>query len=436
MDKPLVYVLIINWNGMEHLQGCFDSLMAIAYPNVRLLLIDNGSSDGSVAFVRNTYGNDSRVEVLELDCNLGWAGGNNAGMEHAMAAGADFIFLLNNDTAVAPDVIERLLEAAQQRPQTAALAPKMLMFDCPDIVNSVGLECSIIGAAWDRGIGRLDGPRWDDACRVIGVCGGAAFYRAAVLKEIGLLSTDFEIYLDDLDLCMRMWDAGYEVWTCPEAVVRHKFSATTGTGAWARRKYFLNTRNRMLLMLRNFPRAKLPLAIATYKIGEMRAVGRALLEGEWWRVLAHVKSWGAFFSYLPKAVRARRESRTAGGSFWPLVRKDRMFFGGTEFPVDGWYAPRSLGSGAFRPMSRRAWLDAPEGRLRVHHMNCYPRLGATAIQVFLNGRMITKLATQDEDVCLLEVTAGRVDFVSERVFYADDTGDRLDVGGWIRIEHV
>ena len=103
--QPLVYVLVINWNGIEHLAECFDTLLAGTYPNTRFLLIDNASTDTSVAFVRERYGNDPRVEILELPENLGWSRGNNAGIAHAMAASADYIFLLNNDTATDADAI-------------------------------------------------------------------------------------------------------------------------------------------------------------------------------------------------------------------------------------------------------------------------------------------------------------------------------------------
>ena len=191
MKSPLVYVLVINWNGLSHLRECFDTLLGGSYANSRFLLIDNASSDGSVEFVRSQYGHDPRVEILQCETNLGWAGGNNAGMERALAAGADYVFLLNNDTATGPDAIEKLVAMAESRREAGALAPKMLMYGCPDILNSIGLECSIIASSWDLGIGRLDGERWNEPRQVIGVCGGAAFYRADALRKVGLAAAGF-----------------------------------------------------------------------------------------------------------------------------------------------------------------------------------------------------------------------------------------------------
>jgi hypothetical protein len=516
MNRPLVHVLVINWNGLEHLEECFSSLLASTYPNARFVLIDNGSTDGSAAFVRSRYETDGRVQILELESNLGWSRGNNVGIRQAIAQNADYVLLLNNDTATAPDAIQKLVEMAEGNPRVGAVAPKMLMYDNPDLLNSVGLECSLIASSWDLGIGRLDGPRWNDTRPVIGVCGGAGFFRVATLKEAGLLPEDFEIYLDDLDLCLRIWDAGYEIRSCPDARVRHKFSATMGQGKQYRRKYYLNTRNRLYVILRNYPiRKALPVGLA-FVAGEMRATGRALLDGEPWRALAHVRSWAAGVGYVPRAIRHRarrrehppdplqrgnessgfqrgnessgfqrgnessefqrgnessefqrgnessefqrgnessgfqrgnkssgiqRGNKSSGlqrGNetcrFWHLIRTDRMFFHGTKFPINGWYAPRKVRGKIVRPMSARATLDVEAGSLRVTHLNCYPALGQTCVEVFSNDHRITSLETLDSQECVLEVPAGRLTFLAKRIFEAEDTGEKTDLGGWIAVE--
>ena len=123
-----------------------------------------------------------RIEFLALPENLGWSGGNNRGIEQALDAGADYVFLLNNDTAAAPDAIEKLVAAAEASPGYGALAPKMLLFDAPHLLNSLGIECSIIGSSWDIGVGRLDGPRWNTPRKVLGVCGRALVLRSAALR--------------------------------------------------------------------------------------------------------------------------------------------------------------------------------------------------------------------------------------------------------------
>ena len=439
MSEPLLHVLIINWNGREHLRACFSSLLKNDCGNVEYVLVDNGSEDDSVGFVRETYGSDPRVAVLELERNRGWSGGNNAGIVRALDAGAKYIFLLNNDTWTAPDALRLLVERAEEDPELGALAPKMVMYNNPAIVNSIGLECTLTGASWDRGIGRLDGPAWDAVAAVAGVCGGAFLLRAEAVRRAGLLPEEFTIYLDDLDLCLRIWDAGYRVETCPCAVVRHKFSATLGSGPAARRKYYLNTRNRIWLILRNYPASKLPLTMTVYVIGELRAVGRALLDGEPWRAWAHLRARVAAWLYLPRAFSERARRRRAGlesGRFWPYVRTDRMFCPRIEFPERGWYPERRIQGRWLRPMSRHAFEDIAGGGLRILHANPYPRLGLTEIRVTHEGSQVALLSTRDLSDTVLRLPAGRLEFEALRIFDADSTGETADFGGWIALENV
>ncbi|MFA6243381.1 MAG: glycosyltransferase family 2 protein, partial [Candidatus Hydrogenedentales bacterium] len=374
MTQPLVHVLVINWNGIEHLNDCFTSLLACDYPNVRIVLLDNGSTDDSVKFVLDKFGVDPRVEIVELGANLGWSPGNNAGIERAIAAHADYVFLLNNDTWTAPDAVTKLVEFAEAHPKVGAVAPKMLMFNQPHLLNSVGVACSIVGVGWDEGLGRIDGPRWNESKPVLGVCGGAMFLRCSALRKAGLLPIDFEIYLADLDLCLRIWSAGFEARNCPAAVVRHKFSATMGQGARARHKYYLNTRNRLRLILRNFPVSQFPSVAFAYAMSECRAVGRAALSREWWRIAAHLRSWADALAYVGEAMKGRKALRRIGSNpnrFWPMLQRRQLFFPGTEFPEDGWYAARKLKGISVRPMSQRATLAANGGPLRIILVNCY-----------------------------------------------------------------
>lgn len=437
MAEPRIHVLIINWNGREHLDACYRSLLAQDYDNARFVLVDNASADDSVALVRDSFGHDPRVGVLECERNLGWSGGNNRGMEAAIADGADYVFLLNNDTAVEPDCLRRLVEMAEARPQTGALAPKMLMFKERQIINSIGLECSIVGACWDRGLGRVDDERWNATMPVIGVSGGAAFFRTAALEKAGLLPEDYEIYLDDLELCLRVWNAGYTVQTCPEAVVYHKFSATMGEGEKLRRKYYLNVRNRWRLMLRNFPISRaLPVAVMT-AVGEARAVGRALLDGEAWKAGVHARAWLDALRYLPTVWAERRERKRRGirkCRFWRHIRWRPMFFAGAELPEDGWYQPRIIAGEEFRPIARYATATLEPGRYRIIHGNPYAALGPARVTVRCGGKAVAKLATKSRGMADVHVDGAPLSFESGRVFWAEHTGERIDIGGWLRVE--
>lgn len=436
MAKPFVHVLVINWNGKEHLEACFDSLLSQSYPHARFLLIDNASTDGSVEFIQSRYGHDPRVGVIECGENLGWSRGNNVGIERALDENADYVFLLNNDTATASNALERVVAFAESHPDAGAVAPKILLFDQPWIINSAGIACSRIAGAWDIGIGRCDGPRWEHETTVLGVCGGAMFLRAEALRAAGLLPVDFEIYLDDLDLCMRIWDAGFSCWYFPGAIVRHKFSATMGQGARARRKYFLNNRNRLYLMMRNFPTAQLPACLLRYAMGEVRAIGRSILDGEFWKVGAHVLAWLAAITSLPRTIAHRRNRSTEPGRFWPHMAERSSFFPGIELPVDGWYGPRTFRGIEIRPISKQAQKAVRAGRLRVRHVNCYPSLGATCVVVKNNDRQLATLSTMDSDTVELTVDAGDVIFESHHIYEAEATGRSVDEGGWIACESI
>lgn len=437
MNKPLVHVLVINWNGLEHLEACFVTLTQSKYKNARHVLIDNGSTDDSVGYVRNRFGDDARIEILEAGRNLGWSGGNNLGIRHAMDAGAKYIFLLNNDTAIAPDAISKLVEAAELNENLGALAPKMVLFNEPDILNSVGVECSIIGNGWDRGLGRLDQPKWNRAGEVLGVCGGAMFIRRAALDRAGLLPDDFGIYLDDLDLSMRIWNAGYTIRSCPAACVRHKFSATMGEGTRARQKYYLNTRNRFRLVLRNFPTRHAPMIVASLIHGELKAVGRAMLDGETWRVPMHIRAWFSAIAYLPAAVWERLQRKANGVGrclFWDMVRRDALYFGGAEFPEGGWYAEREIAGELLRPIAARAMADHVEMPARITHGNAYPSIGDTDVSLTRSGVDSISLRTSSCDSIDIDEEVEALEFVSQRIFDADDTGELADFGGWLRIE--
>ena len=329
-NNLLVHVLVINWNGREHLHDCFESLLSVSYSNVRFILLDNASDDDSVQFVQNTFGHDKRVGFIECPTNLGWSGANNAGMLAAIEANARYVLLLNNDTRVEPEFLSLLVTHAEDDETVGALSPRLLMFDEPTVINSLGLESSIIGAGWDKGIGQqsVDIPNKKES--ILGVCGAAMFIRCEALAQSGLLPEDFGIYLDDLDLSMRIWGAGYSIERCDSSVVYHKFSATMGKGASARQKYYLNTRNRSRIVLRNFPLSKLPVSFIASIVGEIRSIGSSMRDGEWWKIPIHIRAWGATLLYLPYAVYYRRSN---GGlkqahRYWPMIKRRPLFFQG------------------------------------------------------------------------------------------------------------
>lgn len=176
-----------------------------------------------------------------------------------------------------------------------------------------------------------------------------------------------------------------------------------------------------------------------YGFGECKAVGRALLDGDFWRVWAHKKSWLAAIAYIPKAIRERRRRKSRGlGTcrFWPLIRTDLLFFPGAELPEQGWYRPIEAKGHRVRPMSSRATYRHSGGRLRVVQVNCYPEIGALEVALRSGGNVLAMLDTTDCAISTLEAPAGLIELRASRIFYAGQTGEQVDLGGWIWLESV
>ncbi|MCX8066174.1 MAG: glycosyltransferase family 2 protein [Candidatus Hydrogenedentes bacterium] len=442
--KILVSVLILNWNGKEHLEECLSSLTkGCSREDVEFVVVDNASNDGSVQFVKDTFSHDSRVKVLTLDKNYGWSGGNNRGMQKAIDKGSKYIFLLNNDTKVEQRCIEKLIEFSEEHPEAGAIAPKIILYDQPFLLNSIGLECSIIGSAWDRGIGRVDTPRWNKVEEVIGVCGAGMWLRSEALKITGLLPENFEIYLDDLDLCLRIWMNRYKILTCPDAMLYHKFSSTWKTSTdKEKRKYYLNTRNRFWLIERNFPKGKLPKIIFYLMYGEIKAIANSVRKGELWRISAHAKSWAEAVRYLPEAINTRRLNKQLGENvkeFWRLVKTFPLFCPEVKLPINGWYKDDIVNEFKAFPISKFAWLEhKKDSKLNITVYNFEPQIGEVDINIKTsdgnNFRVVTK---HSETIRINNLLPGtKIEFEANRLFEAEITKKSYDIGGWIRVETI
>jgi len=332
MDQlPYVCVVVINWNGRRFLTRCFDSLQSLDYPSVEPILVDNGSEDGSVELVKEGYPD---VKVIANSKNLGFCRACNQGLREAINDGARYVVLLNNDTEVDKGWLSELVKAAEQNPGVGALSSKILFMEHRNIVNSTGLCCSVIGNAWDRGIGQPDGEQWNEPIPVLGVSGGALFLRTDAVREVGPLPR-FGIYLEDMDISLRLWDAGYEIRYVPTAVMYHHFSATMGEKKNVWRKEFLNARNRFRLIMRQFPISKLPSITANLLKYEAKAVGRPIKERKYWKSWAEIAAILAAIAYIPDALVERWKQLVSGRSrcqFWDMIDKERGFFEGFTLP--------------------------------------------------------------------------------------------------------
>ena len=245
-DNPETSVIVINMNGLQFLEACFSTLGRQTYADFETLLVDNGSTDGSIEFVKENF---PHVIIMALGRNLGFGGGNNKGI---LAARGKYIVLLNNDTEVEPNWLAELVHGITSDPKVGMCASKLVFADNPGIVDSAGDEIAWFGQTFTYRYYPAEHPDVIRPRRCFSACAGAALYRRDVLDEIGLFDEIYSpIYYEDVDLGFRAQLRGHECLYCPSAVVRHKVSATMKRNN--ERYVFLNQRNVEYLLLINYP---------------------------------------------------------------------------------------------------------------------------------------------------------------------------------------
>ncbi len=242
---PRVAIIILNWNGKTDTLECLESLKKLDYPNVDILVVDNGSQDGAVEAIRVVY---PMVQVIALEENLGFVGGNNVGMMEAQRQAVDFVLLLNNDTVVAPDFLRNLMTAVIQNDRVRIAGPLIYYHQQPRVVWSAGGEID-----WRRGttrmvgMGETDNGQFGNAPTPVDFLTGCALLVGReVLERVGLLDERFFAYYEETEWCVRAKKAGYTCWLVPEAKIWHKISPEAREASPLVHYYM--TRNRLLFL--------------------------------------------------------------------------------------------------------------------------------------------------------------------------------------------
>lgn len=244
---PSVSIIIVTYNGRRFLDDCLSSLAFQTFQNFEVILVDNGSSDESVSFVRKKY---PSVVIIENGVNLGFAGGTNTGIR---VAKGEFILALNNDTIADPSFLEEIVRPMQADSHVGVCGSKMVFPD--KRLNSTGICISRSGAAWDRGMFEDDRGQYDREEEVFGACAGAALYRKAMLDRIGLLDEDFFAYMEDVDLAYRARLAGWKCIYVPTARIVHYHGGTAGYKSDL--AVYYGNRNGVWYVLKVFPASML-----------------------------------------------------------------------------------------------------------------------------------------------------------------------------------
>ncbi len=291
-----IFIIIVSYNGKKYLPTLFDSLSR-QITKTEIIIVDNASTDDSVFFIKQNY---PAVKIIKNEKNLGFAQGNNIGIRYALANGADYIALLNQDTRVEPDWLEKLINKMESDKNIGCCQPTILMWPDKEKINSLGNEIHFLGFGFTRGNDKKLEEMKDKIREEVTYCSAAAcLIRAEALKKVGLFDEKLFMYHEDLDLGWRLRLAGYKNVLMPEAIIYHEYQYSQ-----AKYKYYYMERNRHWVNLKNYRLWTLLLILPALIIMELGMWFFAVTKG-WW--LKKLKGYGSLIKNLPYIIKKRRE---------------------------------------------------------------------------------------------------------------------------------
>ena len=208
---PKVAIIILNWNGWKDTIECLESFQRITYPNYQIIIVDNGSTDDSVKRIREKF---PRLTLIETGRNLGYAGGNNIGIKHALENGAKYILIVNNDTKVVnPEFVNQMVGVMESDSTLGILGPKVLNFkgQIQDTILYIPMLSSCLRESFRLRFRAKKSRDYRAAQLVDAVSGVCWFIRSDIINAVGLLDEDYFMYAEELDYCYRVKKAGWEI---------------------------------------------------------------------------------------------------------------------------------------------------------------------------------------------------------------------------------
>jgi len=331
--NSLVSIIILNFNGKKFLKDCFESLKKQTYQYFEIILVDNGSTDNSVEFIKNNF---PEVKIIANKENLGFAQANNQGFK--ITKGKYFV-TLNNDTKTDKKWLENLVSVAEIDEKIGMVASKILSLKNPTLIDSVGINLSLNGMSRGRGRLEKDKGQYDKIEEIFMPSACAALYRKKMLEEIGFFDDKFFAYCEDTDLGLRGRLAGWKAFLSPQAVVYHYYSGTAG--AYSPLKVFLVERNHFWLVIKNFP-LKLVLLypfltpwyyfLHFYSFLTNRGSSSKFVQSfSFWSLLgsilkAHFSVLGGMFRALSQRRGIKKQQKISNKDFYLLLKKFRLSF--------------------------------------------------------------------------------------------------------------
>ena len=238
-------VIIPNWNGKHLLKDCLESLKNQSYKDFEIILVDNGSEDGSVEYVKDNF---PKVKIVELKKNFGFAKAINEGVK---VSDAEYVVFLNNDTEVSKDWLKSLIDCADLHPEAISVNPKLLNFYDRKIIDGAGILINEVGQARSIGWQEKDRGQYDGNLYIFGATGGASLFRRKDFIKVGLFDENYFMYSEEVDFAFRAQFQGYKSIFCPRALVFHKHKATAKK--FPARVEYWQFKNMTQTIIKNFP---------------------------------------------------------------------------------------------------------------------------------------------------------------------------------------
>jgi GT2 family glycosyltransferase len=303
---PTISVILVNYNGLVWLPTCLGSLSEQTYRDFEVIVVDNNSSDESVGFIRANYPN---VCIIENETNVGFAGGNNIGVEHARGA---YIVLLNTDTRSTPTFLADLLQAFADIPKLGCVQPKLLFMHEPEKIDSCGSYFSMTGFLKHIGNQQEESlPEYARPFPIFSVKGACMMFPKAILEAVGgLFDDDFWCYVEESDFCSRVWLAGYSCWYYPTSRVEHAMGGTTGRFVRDHVAIYHSSKNRLLAHLKNLSVRTLARVLPVYFTIHILMIAAYLVTFQFRTASMLIKSLWYNVWHLKETLRKRRVVQT------------------------------------------------------------------------------------------------------------------------------
>ncbi|MCO5291369.1 MAG: glycosyltransferase family 2 protein [Chitinophagaceae bacterium] len=297
MQEPLVAIVILNWNGKNFLQKFLPSVLQSSYLNKKIIVADNASGDGSIAFLKADY---PQIEIISLTENHGFAKGYNLALQQVKA---DYYILLNSDVEVSINWIEPLVSLAVSDNKIAACQPKILSYNNKDTFEYAGAAGGWLdNYCYPFAMGRIfdfcekDEGQYDNATRIFWASGAALFLKAEAFHAVGGFDPYFFAHQEEIDLCWRLQLSGYKIYSCPQSVVYHLGGGTLPRGHSL--KTYLNFRNNHIMMYKNLSGWKRIYTIVARIILDLVSVLKHLLNGDFGFPGSVIKAHFSFFKWI------------------------------------------------------------------------------------------------------------------------------------------